>query len=215
MDRPHLVALELAAAPEAWAAAGFAVDADGRCRVGTVDLWLRGAPADAAARSGVLGWTLEGAIPADDGIDGLPTASGRRGQDAARTDHPNGAIGVDHVVVATPDLARTLEAFDAAGLEVRGTRDAGTPERPLRQAFLLLAEALVEVVGPPEPGADEPQPARFWGLTLVVEDLGAAAAVAGDRLGSARDAVQPGRHIATFRREAGLGLPVALMTPRA
>jgi hypothetical protein len=33
-------------------------------------------------------------------------------------------------------------------------------------------------------------------------------------LGDIRDAVQPGRRIATVRREAGLGVPVALMTPR-
>jgi hypothetical protein len=31
-------------------------------------------------------------------------------------------------------------------------------------------------------------------------------------LGSVRDAVQPGRRIATMRREANLGLPVAFMT---
>lgn len=214
MERPHLVALDVAADPQAWAAAGFAVEADGRCRVGTIDLWLRGAPAGDAAPRGLLGWTLQDAIPADDGIDGLPTAIGSRTTGDAVARHPNGAVGVDHVVVATPDLARTLEAFEAAGLEVRRTRDAGTPERPLRQAFLLLAEALVEVVGPAEPGEDEPEPARFWGLTLVVDDLDAAAGTLGDALGPVRDAVQPGRRIATFRREASLGLPVALMTPR-
>jgi catechol 2,3-dioxygenase-like lactoylglutathione lyase family enzyme len=211
MDRPHLVALEIAAAPEAWAAAGFAVDDRGRCRVGTVDLLLR-EPAPGGP-DGILGWTLDGAIPADDGIDGLATAVGAH-EDVVAHAHRNGAVGIDHVVVATPDLARTLEAFEAAGLELRRVRDAGTPQRPLRQAFLLLAEALVEVVGPPEPGPDEPQPARFWGLTLVVEDLDAAAAALGDALGPARDAVQPGRRIATFRREAGLGVAVALMTPR-
>jgi hypothetical protein len=32
-------------------------------------------------------------------------------------------------------------------------------------------------------------------------------------VGEIRDAVQPGRRIATLRRSAGLALPVALMTP--
>jgi hypothetical protein len=35
----------------------------------------------------------------------------------------------------------------------------------------------------------------------------------GDRVGEVRDAIQPGRRIATLRRSAGLSLPVALMTP--
>jgi hypothetical protein len=55
-------------------------------------------------------------------------------------------------------------------------------------------------------------PARFWGITFAVEDLDAAAGMLGDRLGSIRDAVQPGRRIATVRREAELGLPVALIS---
>jgi hypothetical protein len=58
----------------------------------------------------------------------------------------------------------------------------------------------------------EPGPARFWGITFAVGDLDEAARTLGDRLGSIRDAVQPGRRIATIRREAELGLPVALIS---
>jgi hypothetical protein len=57
-------------------------------------------------------------------------------------------------------------------------------------------------------------PAAFWGLVVNVEDLDAACALIGpDRVSSPKDAVQPGRRIATVRSEVGLGLPVALMTP--
>jgi hypothetical protein len=55
---------------------------------------------------------------------------------------------------------------------------------------------------------------RLWGLVVVVADLDAAAEALGDRLGAVKDAVQPGRRIATVRREAGLSTPLALMTPR-
>jgi hypothetical protein len=72
----------------------------------------------------------------------------------------------------------------------------------------VLGPCLLELSGPAE-GA-----VRFWGLTLVVHDLVTAAASLGDRLGAIKDAVQPGRRIATLRREAGLGVPLALMTPR-
>lgn len=72
----------------------------------------------------------------------------------------------------------------------------------------MLGPCLLELGGP------APGDARLWGLTLAVEDLDAAAALLGDRLGHVKDAVQPGRRIATVRREAGLSVPVALMTPR-
>jgi hypothetical protein len=48
-----------------------------------------------------------------------------------------------------------------------------------------------------------------------VDDLDRAAGMLGDRLKEPKQAVQPGRRIATLRsREAGLTTPVALMTPR-
>ncbi|MDX6726412.1 MAG: hypothetical protein QOK49_1217 [Baekduia sp.] len=212
--RPRLVALELAADPGAWRACGFTVDAGARCRIGTTDVVLR-AGAAAAGRAGILGWTVAGAIPADDGLDGLATAVAESDAAASAPAHLNGVIGIDHVVVSTPDTARTFEALEAAGFEVRGVRDAGTPERPLRQGFLLFADVLLEVVGPPEPlegtgGA----PAAFWGVTLVAGDLDGAARAFGGHLGAPRDAVQAGRRIAVVAREAGLGARVALMTPR-
>jgi hypothetical protein len=48
---------------------------------------------------------------------------------------------------------------------------------------------------------------------LIVDDLDAAHELLGDdRISAPKDAVQPGRRIATVRAEVGLGLPVALMT---
>jgi hypothetical protein len=115
------------------------------------------------------------------------------------------------VVALTPDLDRTTQALEAAGLDLRRVRDAG--ERG-RQAFFHLSTALLEV-GQPASGLPAGEPARFWGLVVVVEDLDRAAEAMGDRLGEPRDAVQPGRRIATVRSEAaGLSVALALMTPR-
>jgi hypothetical protein len=47
----------------------------------------------------------------------------------------------------------------------------------------------------------------------TVEDLDAAVERAGDRIGRAKPAVQRGRSIATFSKDAALGVPVALMSP--
>ena len=58
------------------------------------------------------------------------------------------------------------------------------------------------------------QAPRRWGLVVVVADLDAAVEATGDRSAPRKDAVQPGRRIATVRPEAGLSVPLALMTPR-
>ena len=124
---------------------------------------------------------------------------------APRVEHPLGAIAIDHVVMLTPDFDRTLGELRDQGLDYRATRDAG---HGFRQAFFVLGPCLLELGGPAEGDV------RFWGLTLVVEDIDAAAEMLGERLGQVKDAVQPGRRIATLRREAGLGVPLALITPR-
>ena len=212
--RPRLVALELRADPDAWRAAGFAVSGENVCRIGTTDLLLRGGPGD----EGFAGWTVAGAIPGDDGLDGVPTlvAPAATPVPDAPAAQPNGVSAIDHVVLTTPDTARTFETLEAAGFALRRVRDAGTPERPLRQGFLLFADVLLEVVGPPEPApGTSGAPAALWGITLVAGDLAAAGAAMGDGvLGAPRAAVQAGREIAVVAREAGLGVRVALMTPR-
>jgi hypothetical protein len=146
---------------------------------------------------------------ADGAIDGLRVlgSDAPEREPAPAASHALGASGVDHVVVATPDLERTFAALGAAGLERRRVRDAGPSAR---QGFYVLGDAVLEVVGPKERDGDGP--ASLWGLVLVVEDLDAAAAH--PLVGEPRDAVQPGRRIATVRGEADLGAAVALMTPR-
>jgi hypothetical protein len=70
---------------------------------------------------------------------------------------------------------------------------------------------ILEVVERPDIASDEP--ARLWGLVFVVNDLDAAVERLGpDVIGAPRDAVQPGRRIATLRSGAGLGVPLALMS---
>jgi hypothetical protein len=113
--------------------------------------------------------------------------------------HPNGATVVDHVVALTDDMDRTLAALRDAGFVLRRERRG-----PARQAFFNLRTLILEVVEAPG------RAPALWGLTVVVEDLDAL----GPLVGEPRDAVQPGRRIATARREAGLPAALAFMTPR-
>ena len=196
--------------PAAWAAAGFTLDGD-HTTIGAVR--IRFAPGD---ERGVLGWELAGLDPSYDGadIDGIPTsrASADGTDEADDVVHPNGAVALDHVVVATPDLDRSIAALEAVGLEARRTRDAGRPDAPRRQVFFWVGEPILELVGPPEPRGD--RPATIWGLTCTVADLDVTASHLGDRVGRVKDAVQPGRRITTLRHaELGVSVPVAFMSP--
>ena len=188
----------IGAHPEAWRGAGFAVE-DFGLTVGAVRL-------DFAAGSGILGWRLDGGQANE--IDGLPVASS--GEAAAENaEHPNGVTQIDHLVVFTPDLERTTDALEAVGVERRRVREVETDDGTLRQGFFRLEEVILEVVAHPNV---ESGTARFWGITFAVDDLDASAELLGDRLGTIRDAVQPGRRIATVRQEADLGLPIALIS---
>jgi len=184
----------------------------GGCDIGTLRLKLGVRPRDDAR--GIVGWSLRGVTAPH--IDGLPTEASAAPERPPAPVHPNGATGIDHVVVSTGDFDRTSTALLQAGLELRRTRDAGAAQ----QGFFRAGEAHIELVGPHarahagEAGGSCDRAAAFWGLVVVVEDIDALAARLGTLLGAVKDAVQPGRRIATLRQEAGVGAAVAFMTPR-
>jgi catechol 2,3-dioxygenase-like lactoylglutathione lyase family enzyme len=162
---------------------------------------------------GIVGWSLRD-LESDE-LDGLPTT--RSQAPAAKgAPQPNGVVSIDHVVAFTPDLDRTTETLRTAGLDLRRLREGPTPGGAQRQAFFRMAEVILEVIEAPEGTrirSDPDGPARLWGISFLVEDLNRTADYLGERLGTPRDAVQPGRKIATLRREAGLGPAIAFMTP--
>lgn len=181
----------------AWKDLGFVVD--GECSHVSGIAFVLGGP-----ERGVRQWGLRH-FSADDGLDGLP-GGGPVAAAEPTPDHPNGVVSLDHLVVTTPDLGRTIERLEEAGVELRRTRDAGRAH----QAFFKLGAVILEVVGPPRPTGDGP--ARFMGLAWTVADLDATAAFFGDRLHPAKEAVQPGRRIATLDKAAGSTVPMAFMT---
>ena len=192
---PTLEQLEIADETADWRALGFDVE-DDVCQVSSVRLRLVGK----GPRRGILGWTLTDDEPAPS--RGAP--------------HPNGVARIDHVVLMSPDLDRTVADLRSEGLELRRIREGETPGGSTRQAFFRLGEPILEVVQAPEGTsvARTPDgPARLWGLAFLVEDPELTTSTLGDLIGTWRDAVQPGRRIATLRSEAGLGPAIAFMTP--
>jgi catechol 2,3-dioxygenase-like lactoylglutathione lyase family enzyme len=132
-------------------------------------------------------------------------------------EHPNGIAAIDHVVAISSDLDRTIAVLETAGLDLRRVREEPTPAGAPRQAFFRLGATILEVVQEPAEATERhggDRPAFFWGLAFIAPDLERTVAFLGEeRVSEIRDAVQPGRRIATLRRGAGLSVPVALMTP--
>lgn len=208
MSAPTLDELFIAAAPETWEDAGFEVR-DGVVEVGSVRLRLEGN----GDRRGITRWSVRDAGSLE--LDGLDTrASGE--PPSTGVPHPNGTVAIDHVVVISPDLDRTAGVLREAGFDLRRVREGETPGGSHRQAFFRMGEVILEVVEAPgdsKVAADPDGPARLWGIAFLVDDLSEPAAVLGDSLSEPRDAVQPGRRIASVASAAGLGPAIAFMTP--
>ena len=234
-----VVEIAVADPADAWTRAGFSVDSDAVCRVGGVRIRLvaRGTGAASAATSdtgaasaatsdtgaasaatsdtgaGIVGWSLRG-LPPDgslDDIDGIPTT--RSSAVAAEpAEHTNGVTSIDHVVLLSPDLGRTVASLAAVGVEPRRERVSELRGRPIRQIFFRFGEVIVEVVGSPDTASEGPSTLR--GITYNVADIDATAAFFGDRTTPVKDAVQPGRRITTLRhQDLGMSVRTAMISP--
>jgi hypothetical protein len=186
---------------EPWRAIG-AVDTRPRLEVEGCALVV-----DEASSPGMCGlgvWTDGDAVPAD--IDGVPVWSSPlvTGSDVNQL----GVIGWDHIVLRTSSLDRTCGAVaDALGAPLKRIREVGNG---VRQGFHRVGGLVIEVVESPQVTSDQ---ASLWGFVWNVADLDEQAGRLGTSIvSSPRDAVQPGRRIASFRSEVGLGTAVALMT---
>lgn len=192
---------------DAWESAGFTVEDGSVCRIGGVVIRLTGRD----ARSGIVGWSLRG-LPGEAAgdVDGVPTTPSNRSASAPAR-HPNGVVAIDHVVLMSPDLNRTVDALTAIGVHPRRTRDADLGGRPIRQVFFRMGEVIVEAVGSPDVASEGPS--ALWGITYTVADIDATAAVFADRTAPVKDAVQPGRRITTVRhREFGMSVRTAMIS---
>jgi hypothetical protein len=199
---------EVADPADTWVQAGFSVDSDAICRVGGVRIRLAGR----GRGTGIVGWSLRG-LPSDgslDDLDGIPTTSSDAVA-AMPAKHQNGVLAIDHVVLLSPDLRRTVESLTTVGVEPRRERDGQLCGRSIRQIFFRAGEVIIEVVGSPETTGEGP--ATLWGITYVVADIDATAAYFGDRTAPVKDAVQPGRRITTLRHhELGISVRSAMIS---
>ena len=211
-ESARVAELRLGCPVEPWSRLGFAVHESSEGPSVTVAglgfRFVDGAPG--SVESAVTGWTLVGATRGPDDVDGIAT---RWIDEPANSPAPGNRVhvsSIDHIVIMTGSLDRTSECIDRIlGAPRKRVRDAGGG---VRQGFHRAGDIILEVVERPD--LDPDTAASLWGVVFVVDDLDATVAWLGpDAVSAPRDAVQPGRRIASIRREVGLGLPVALMTP--
>ncbi len=210
MTTPELLTIDVADAPDGWAAAGFTIGeaADGTpvVDIGAIRIRLQ-QPVSTTS------WSFADVENLDD-IDGVPVttaSSAERGEEGPESDHPNGSFHLDHVVMISPDLRRTVPTLEANGFEVRRRRDIG---KGREQVFLWTGPTIIELVGPTAPTEPKVIPSDLWGLAVSTNDIDGAAKTLGENLGRVKDAVQPGRRIATVRTtDLAITPTIALMTP--
>ena len=203
--------LEVADPTDAWTRAGFTVDSDAVCRIGGVRVRLVGRGRGA----GIVGWALRG-LPSDRSLDDLDGVATTRSSAIATppATHANGVTAIDHVVLLSPDLGRTVESLTAVGVNPRRERNGELNGQSIRQIFFRFGEVILEVVGSPQTTGDGPS--TLWGITYVVADIDATASFFGDRTLPVKDAVQPGRRITTLRHhEFGMSVRTAMISPPA
>ena len=189
-----------------WAQVGINFSHDGVFAIGEIALRI-----DESLPPGMHSWVLSNIDSTIVSIDGIST-SGIVGNGQSEQHDAQGFVltplGIDHVVVNTPDLERTSHALQqATGAELKRIRDAGNS---VRQGFHRLGDVIIEIVSAPSVPAGN---ASLWGFVLNVKDVNEVAAYLGpDVLSPPKPAVQKNRLIATFRGAVGLGVPVALMS---
>lgn len=206
---PRLTALQVVGDLDSWLAAGFSVTG-AAVVVGAVSVHIVGRE-PSSARPVITAWGFD--TISVDHLDGLTTFV-EAPRPAPGGAHPNGVASIDHVVVMTPALDRTIDELDAAGFEIRRIREATIAGAAMRQAFIRAGDTILEIVGPTGSPSTETGPATFWGLAMVAPNLDETVAWFGPRCSAAKPAVQPGRRIATLDTKAlGLGIPIALMSP--
>lgn len=156
----------------------------------------------------ITAWGLSGTTRTElvEQNEGIKTFVGEQAVHQPNCRHPNHATHIDHVVLNTPHLPRTLQTLEDAGFILKRVREAS---QKMDQAFYRLGDVILEVVGHPSKHSDEP--ASLWGFICAVPNLEQTAVVVGEQLGSIRDAVQLGHKIATLTRNSPISVPLGFI----
>mmetsp|Transcript_4471 Transcript_4471/g.9593 ORF Transcript_4471/g.9593 Transcript_4471/m.9593 type:complete len:254 (+) Transcript_4471:263-1024(+) len=176
-------------------------------------------------KSGILGWIWSGSELKSD-IGAFPTTFVNEKNcnfEGSPETHPNGLIGVDHIVLKTADMRATLATFEAHGVSVIRERSDIYPGvlqaflRPQNDTIIEVVSSTKDRVGGNTMGGMldiSKEGNEVWGLTLVSKDIDNTADFLSPNVSKIRQAQQKGRKIATLRNTSfGLRVALAIMSP--
>jgi catechol 2,3-dioxygenase-like lactoylglutathione lyase family enzyme len=125
----------------------------------------------------------------------------------------DGVIGLDHVVIRTPDPERAAALYGARlGLDMR--LDRSNPAWGARLMFFRCGDLIVELAHDLRAGVSV-GPDRLWGLSWRTDDAVAAHArlgAAGLDVSEIRPGRKPGTHVFTVR-DGTCGVPTLMLQP--
>ncbi len=128
------------------------------------------------------------------------------------TDRPGEVLGIDHVVVHSPNLDRAVALWrDRFGLRLALDREF--PARGLRMLFFRSASVTLEFVASLSAAADDTGPDQWYGIAYEVADLERTAArlqADGVDVSPLRSGHKPGTTVATVRSDTA-GVPTLLI----
>lgn len=161
------------------------------------------------------GWALANLDPCVQCVDGIPTRSaGPLDKTSAppiiHDPHPNGVVGVDHLVMITDDIGRSIDALDGLGL--RPLRRTDKVRKGVTQVIFRPGHTILELVCSTRTATSLPSPkSSLWGLTLVTRDIEHTHAYLKHSTKPPWPAVQPGRQI-TVLKSKGVSVAVAFIS---
>jgi len=213
-NKNQLLQITLNEDPDIWESVGFKVsqleNGDSFFMLGSVQFLF-------ATSDEPKGISSMGALGLGEPIDSLPFGAIRTEDmeqflSLSNEAHPNAISRIDHVVVTTSDCDRSTSAFHNAGIRSQRVRTFGEQNNLVRQTFFWLGNVILELVGPDTKSGDDP--AVFWGLAFVSDDIEKTLSALGDSCSPLKEAVQTGRKITTLKtRDIGISMPIAIMTP--
>ena len=117
---------------------------------------------------------------------------------------------MDHLVMVTDDIDRSIAALDGLGL--RPIRRTDKVRKGVTQVIFRPGHTILELVHSNRSATSLASPgSRLWGLTLVTRDIDHTHAYLKDSTKPPWPAVQPGRRITVLKSE-GVSVAVAIMS---
>eukprot|EP00658_Telonema_sp_P-2_P075102 TRINITY_DN644_c0_g2_i1.p1 TRINITY_DN644_c0_g2~~TRINITY_DN644_c0_g2_i1.p1 ORF type:complete len:238 (-),score=43.44 TRINITY_DN644_c0_g2_i1:391-1104(-) len=197
------VGLDVADEPAAWRAAGFDLDPENKIQLG--DICIRVVGRQEHPKGGIVAWRWS-ALEQTDPIPGIPTIF-QPDAPFSSAPHRNGAMGVDHIVLFSPDWQQSVLDLRSVGLEP--LRETNSVRRGVTQVIYRPKNTIIELVGPRKP----PEHPTLKGLTLVTSDVDTTHQFFGEYVKPPWDAVQPGRRMTVLKNFPGISIAVAFMSP--